>query len=37
MSLSVEDGNTGARMLYERVGFRTVGRNGDSDTLLVRS
>ena len=37
VSLSVEDGNTGARMLYERVGFRTVGRNGDSDTLLVRS
>jgi len=37
VSLSVEDGNTGARMLYERAGFRTVGRNGDSDTLLVRS
>ncbi len=36
ISLSVEDGNTGARILYERAGFRTVGRNGDSDTLLVR-
>lgn len=36
VSLSVEDGNTGARMLYERVGFRTVGRNGDSDTMLAR-
>ncbi|WP_349775145.1 bifunctional helix-turn-helix transcriptional regulator/GNAT family N-acetyltransferase [Curtobacterium sp. MCSS17_007] len=36
VSLSVEDGNTGARILYERVGFRTVGRNGDSDTMLVR-
>jgi len=34
--LSVEDGNTGARILYERVGFRTVGRNGDSDTMLTR-
>ena len=37
VSLSVEDGNTGARILYERAGFRTVGRNGDSDTMLVRS
>lgn len=36
VSLSVEDGNTGARILYERAGFRTVGRNGDSDTLLLR-
>jgi len=36
VSLSVEDGNTGARILYERVGFRTVGRNGDSDTMLAR-
>ncbi len=35
ISLSVEDGNTGARILYERVGFRTVGRNGDSDTLQL--
>ncbi|WP_081985029.1 GNAT family N-acetyltransferase [Curtobacterium sp. MR_MD2014] len=37
VSLSVEDGNTGARIAYERAGFRTVGRNGDSDTMLVRS
>ncbi|WP_338032827.1 bifunctional helix-turn-helix transcriptional regulator/GNAT family N-acetyltransferase [Curtobacterium oceanosedimentum] len=36
VSLSVEDGNTGARITYERAGFRTVGRNGDSDTMLVR-
>lgn len=36
VSLSVEDGNTGARIAYERAGFRTVGRNGDSDTMLVR-
>ncbi|WP_309147019.1 bifunctional helix-turn-helix transcriptional regulator/GNAT family N-acetyltransferase [Curtobacterium sp. MCPF17_001] len=35
ISLSVEDGNTGARILYERVGFRTVGRNGDSDTMQL--
>ncbi|PZE83386.1 GNAT family N-acetyltransferase [Curtobacterium sp. MCBD17_032] len=35
MSLSVEDGNTGARILYERAGFRTVGRNGDSDTMQL--
>jgi DNA-binding MarR family transcriptional regulator/GNAT superfamily N-acetyltransferase len=35
ISLSVEDGNIGARALYERVGFRTVGRNGDSDTMLL--
>jgi DNA-binding MarR family transcriptional regulator/GNAT superfamily N-acetyltransferase len=35
MSLSVEDGNTGARILYERAGFRTVGRNGDSDTMRL--
>ena len=34
VSLSVEDGNTGARRLYERNGFVTVGRNGDSDTML---
>ena len=37
ISLSVEDGNTGARILYERAGFRTVGRNGDSDTMLLVS
>jgi DNA-binding MarR family transcriptional regulator/GNAT superfamily N-acetyltransferase len=35
ISLSVEDGNTGARILYERAGFRTVGRNGDSDTMQL--
>jgi DNA-binding MarR family transcriptional regulator/GNAT superfamily N-acetyltransferase len=35
VSLSVEDGNAGARALYERAGFRTVGRNGDSDTMLL--
>jgi DNA-binding MarR family transcriptional regulator/ribosomal protein S18 acetylase RimI-like enzyme len=35
ISLSVEDGNTGARILYERIGFRTVGRNGDSDTMQL--
>jgi GNAT superfamily N-acetyltransferase len=34
ISLSVEDGN-GARRLYERAGFRVVGRNGDSDTMLL--
>lgn len=34
ISLSVEDGNR-ARALYERVGFRKVGRNGGSDTLLL--
>lgn len=35
ISLSVEDGNR-ARALYERVGFVKVGRNGGSDTLLLR-
>ncbi|QCB94559.1 GNAT family N-acetyltransferase [Cellulomonas shaoxiangyii] len=34
VSLSVEDGNTAARALYERHGFVPVGRNGGSDTLL---
>ncbi|MCW2528499.1 MAG: GCN5-related protein N-acetyltransferase [Pseudonocardiales bacterium] len=34
LSLSVEDGNQ-ARRLYERLGFRVVGRNGDSDTMLL--
>lgn len=34
ISLSVEDSNR-ARALYERLGFRTVGRNGGSDTLLL--
>ena len=32
ISLSVEDGNP-ARRLYERAGFRVVGRNGGSDTM----
>ena len=34
-SLSVEDGN-GARRLDERAGFEVVGRNGGSDTMLLR-
>ena len=34
LSLSVEDGNP-ARRLYERAGFRKVGRNGGSDTLAL--
>ena len=34
LSLSVEDGNT-ARALYERCGFKVVGRNGGSDTMLL--
>ncbi|WP_368860277.1 GNAT family N-acetyltransferase [Isoptericola croceus] len=34
LSLSVEDGNTAARTLYERCGFVTVGRTGNSDTML---
>ena len=34
LSLSVEDGNP-VRRLYERLGFRQVGRNGGSDTLLL--
>ena len=34
ISLSVEDGNR-ARHLYERAGFRVVGRNGGSDTMLL--
>ena len=35
LSLSVEDGNTAARALYERHGFRVTGRNGGSDTMVV--
>lgn len=35
ISLSVEDGNR-ARHLYERAGFRVVGRNGNADTMLLR-
>jgi len=34
VSLSVEDGNTTARALYQRHGFTIVGRNGGSDTML---
>jgi ribosomal protein S18 acetylase RimI-like enzyme len=34
ISLSVEDGNR-ARLLYERLGFSKVGRNGGSDILLL--
>jgi ribosomal protein S18 acetylase RimI-like enzyme len=36
LSLSVEDGNAGARKLYEKAGFTVVGRNGNSDTMLLR-
>jgi RsiW-degrading membrane proteinase PrsW (M82 family)/GNAT superfamily N-acetyltransferase len=36
LSLSVEDGNAAARTIYERAGFTVVGRNGNSDTLLLR-
>jgi ribosomal protein S18 acetylase RimI-like enzyme len=35
ISLSVEDGNRAARLLYEKVGFLPVGRNGGSDTMLL--
>lgn len=34
ISLSVEDGND-ARRLYDRAGFRVVGRNGASDTMFL--
>jgi hypothetical protein len=34
VSLSVEDGN-GVVRLYRAVGFRTVGRVGGSDTMLL--
>lgn len=34
LSLSVEDGNR-ARSLYERNGFTVVGREGNSDTMLL--
>jgi RsiW-degrading membrane proteinase PrsW (M82 family)/GNAT superfamily N-acetyltransferase len=36
LSLSVEDGNDRARRLYVRFGFATVGRTGNSDTMLLR-
>jgi GNAT superfamily N-acetyltransferase len=35
LSLSVEDGNPAVR-LYTSLGFTPVGRDGDSDTLLLR-
>ncbi|MBM2616583.1 GNAT family N-acetyltransferase [Actinoplanes sp. LDG1-06] len=35
LSLSVEDGNA-ARRLYERAGFVVTGREGNSDTMLLR-
>ena len=35
VSLSVEDGNTVARRLYDSRDFRPVGRVGGSDTLLL--
>ena len=35
VSLSVEDGNLVARSLYERRGFISVGRVGESDTMLL--
>lgn len=35
ISLSVEDGNARAAHLYESVGFRTVGRNGNARTMLL--
>lgn len=34
ISLSVEDGNS-ARRIYERAGFKAVGRNGGSDTMVL--
>ncbi len=36
LSLSVEDGNEAARSLYASLGFAKVGRNGDSDTLMMK-
>jgi ribosomal protein S18 acetylase RimI-like enzyme len=35
LSLSVEDGNEGARALYERHHFRVVGRSGGSATMRL--
>jgi GNAT superfamily N-acetyltransferase len=35
LSLSVEDGNIGARALYAKAGFVVVGRVGGSDTMLL--
>ena len=36
VSLSVEDGNSVARRLYDTRNFRPVGRVGGSDTLLLQ-
>ncbi len=36
LSLSVEDGNDGARRLYDALGFAVVGRSGNADTMLLR-
>lgn len=35
LSLSVEDGNP-TRRWYEKAGFKVVGRNEESDTMLLR-
>lgn len=35
LSLNVEDGNHTALSLYQRHSFRVVGRNGESDTMLL--
>ena len=35
LSLSVEDGNDGARRLYEGSGFVVCGRDGNSDTMVL--
>ena len=35
LSLSVEDGNEGARRLYERLGFVVCAREGNSDTMVL--
>jgi ribosomal protein S18 acetylase RimI-like enzyme len=35
LSLSVEDGNRGARSLYEKVGYLPIGRDGNADTMLL--
>jgi ribosomal protein S18 acetylase RimI-like enzyme len=35
LSLNVEDGNHTALSLYQRHHFRVVGRNGESDTMLL--
>jgi ribosomal protein S18 acetylase RimI-like enzyme len=35
LSLSVEDDNLAARTLYQNLGFVTVGRDDDSDTMVL--